>query len=266
MSYSLPIRVLEALQRQPKANLWRENLENILLCNVAVPRKQRVMGQFEGALPSLARMGDCWRELSALDISPTGLLLWKTHSEHAIAHLWNAYNVYSDVLDCSAYTARGIQPSRSISRVHELLLDAYRDAFEESLGRNCRHARLPDPNAGLNLGDLARILGSPTLVQDACDFFLLHPRAKVSQFYVAVGLHPRTAERRLMAEGVTAIAIKRACALSSACKYVLWSDFSLAEIARRFGYTDGAHLHHEFRRATGGIPPSVFRQAGRLVH
>ena len=90
MSYSLPIRVLEALQRQPKANLWRENLENILLCNVAVPRKQRVMGQFEGALPSLARMGDCWRELSALDISPTGLLLWKTHSEHAIAHLWNA--------------------------------------------------------------------------------------------------------------------------------------------------------------------------------
>ena len=55
-----------------------------------------------------------------------------------------------------------------------------------------------------------------------------------------------------MAEGATAIVSKRVCALSSACKYVLWSDLALAEIARRFGYTDGAHLHHEFRIATGG--------------
>ena len=56
-----------------------------------------------------------------------------------------------------------------------------------------------------------------------------------------------------MAEGATAIASKRVCALSSACKYVLWSDLTLAEIARRFGYTDGAHLRREFWRATGGL-------------
>lgn len=47
---------------------------------------------------------------------------------------------------------------------------------------------------------------------------------------------------------------------------MLWSDLTLAQIARRFGYTDAAHFHHEFRRATGGIPPSVYREAGRLMH
>ena len=30
-------------------------------------------------------------------------------------------------------------------------------------------------------------------------------------------------------------------------------------------YSDGAHLHRDFRQAAGGIPPSVFRQVGRLM-
>lgn len=61
------------------------------------------------------------------------------------------------------------------------------------------------------------------------------------------------------------MALKRACALSSATKYVLWSDLTLAQIAGQCGYSDGAHLHRDFRQAAGGIPPSVFRQVGRLM-
>lgn len=62
------------------------------------------------------------------------------------------------------------------------------------------------------------------------------------------------------AEGITAMALKRACALSSATKYVLWSDLTLAQIAGQCGYSDGAHLHRDFPAVAGGIPPSVFRQ------
>ena len=154
----------------------------------------------------------------------------------------------------------------AVPKVHEFLLEAYRQAFQDTMARNSRTDNPLNPQCGLDMKDLTRILDAPSLVRDACDFFSAFPRARVTDLYTALGMHPRTAERRFAAEGVTAVALKRACALQHATKYVLWSDLTLAQIAYRFGYTDSAHLHHEFRRATGGIPPSVYRQAGRLMH
>lgn len=201
-----------------------------------------------------------------VDLSPTGMVVWGARSERAIAHLWNAYNAYTELVDRSPYTAQGVHPQGSIPRVHQFLLEAYQHAFHDTMARNRRDVRLLHPRGGLDLKDLTRILDAPSLVRDACDFFSDFPRARVAELYVAMGMHPRTAERRFAAEGVTAVALKRACALQHATRYVLWSDLTLAQIARRFGYTDAVHLHHEFRRATGGIPPSVYREAGRLMH
>jgi AraC-like DNA-binding protein len=266
MSYSLPFRVLGTLHRRSTAALWRENVENVLLSKVPTTVTKGFYARFEQTLPSASLVQDRWREVAMTDLSPTGMVLWGARSERAIAHLWNAYNAYTDLVDRSPYTEQGVRPQSALPKVHEFMLEAYQHAFHDTMARNRRDARLMHPQCGLDLKDLTRILDAPSLVRDACDFFSAFPRAKVAELYVALGMHPRTAERRFAAEGVTAVALKRACALQHATRYVLWSDLTLAQIARRFGYTDAAHFHHEFRRATGGIPPSVYREAGRLMH
>ena len=194
------------------------------------------MERFEGALPSSVQMQDRWREMTMIDLSPTGRMMWHARAQESIAHVWHAYNTHVELIDRARYSAQGFRPGGAISRVHALVLDAYQALF-----------------------------GRTSLIRDACDFFDCFPRAKVVDLCAGIGLHPRTAERRFAAERITALAIKRACALSSATRYVLWSEHTLAEIAARFGYTDASHLHHEFRRSTGGISPSVYRQAARMM-
>ena len=266
MSYSLPIRALSALHRKSASKIWPEHFANVLLSTVSLPHKSEVMGRFQDKLPSVTQFSAQWREFAALDLSPTGMVLWHSNKEDAIAQIFNAHSVYSQVIDRSTYTEHGIQTTRPVSKIHRFMLDMYTLSIEESLARQ-KHVTKSffSPRSGFDLKDLARILDAPSIIQDSCDFFLAFPGGKVSQLYAALGLHPRTAERRFLAEGVTAMALKRACALSSATKYVLWSDLTLAQIAGRCGYSDCAHLHRDFRNAAGGIPPSVFWQVGRLM-
>ena len=266
MSYSLPMRVLETLHRKASDNLFHENVANVLASNVALDRKQRIMNAMEGAPPSLQSMEGPWRELACLDLSPTGLFFSQTRKYAGITEIWNAYSTYTDVLDPSVCQEQGIHPTKSISKVHFRLLEGYGTFFDHCLNQNRRNPYPPSVRHGFTLKDVARIFNAPMLLQDACDFFLTFPRSKVSDLYTALGLHPRTGERRFAAEGISALAIKRACAISSASRYILWSDMTLAEIAAKCGYTDGAHLHHEFRRSTGGIPPAAYRRAVHVQH
>ena len=266
MSYSLPIRALSALHRKSATKIWPEHFANVLMSTVSLPYKSEVMGRFQDKLPSVTQLSAQWREFSALDLSPTGIVLWHSNTEDAIAQIFNAHSVYTQVIDRSTYTEHGIQTSKPVSKIHRFMLDMYTLSIDESLARKKRATKaFFSPSSGFDLKDLARILDAPPIIQDSCDFFLAFPGGKVSQLYAALGLHPRTAERRFLAEGITAMALKRACALSSATKYVLWSDLTLAQIAGQCGYSDGAHLHRDFRQAAGGIPPSVFRQVGRLM-
>ena len=255
------MRVLEALHRKPSVNLFKENVANVLASNIALDRKRKIMGAVEGTLPSLQSLEAPWRELACLDLSPTGLFFAQTRSYAGITQVWDAYSTYTDVLDPSVCQEQGIYPTKSVSKVHFRLLEGYGAFFDHCLHQNRRNPYPPCARNGFNLKDLARIFNAPLLLQDACDFFLTFPRSKVSDLYTSLGLHPRTGERRFAAEGISALAIKRACAISSASRYILWSDLTLAEIAAKFGYTDGAHLHHEFRRSTGGIPPAAYRRA-----
>lgn len=261
MSYSLPIRVLEALNRKASVNLFQESIANVLASNVELDRKQRIMGAMEESPPALQSMEAPWRELACIDLSPTGLFFAQARSYAAITQVWNAYSTYADVMDPSVCQEQGIYPTKEVSRVHFRMLEGYGAFFDHCLYQNRRNPYPPSVRHGFTLKDLARIFNAPLLLQDACDFFLTFPRSRVSDLYTALGLHPRTGERRFAAEGISALAIKRACAISSASRYILWSDLTLAEIATKFGYTDGAHLHHEFRRSTGGIPPAAYRRA-----
>jgi len=266
MSWSLPIRALESFRRQSASHLFQESLHNILASHVPLSRTQQALHELGGNAPSVSSIEARLQEVAAVDLSPTGLLLSRIKSEQAIAEMVRAYNTHVEVIDPMQWEGRSLKPTQVVSKLHLSLLEALGPFLLSARSRNARLATQPSPHSGFTVGDMARILNAPSLVRDSCDFFAAFPRAKVADLYRMLGLHPRTAERRLAAEGVSGMRIKRACAISAASRYVLWSDLSLADIAQRFGYTDTAHLHHEFKRSTGGIPPSVYRHAWRLPH
>lgn len=266
MSYSLPFRALAALHRPSGAQLFQDAVHNILVSNIEIASKQRLMAQWASQTIPWSQVMAHWQDLASWDLSPTGLYWPQVSSHKGIAHIWHAYNQYSDVLDPSQYQGHRIQPVRKVSHVHARLLEMYLTFFQTTLGHNRPVPPATSFKQGHNLSEVARLLEASRLVRDACDYFMAFPKAKVANLYIELGINPRTAERRFAAEGLSAIKIKRASALSSASRHILWTEQSLADIATRFGYTDAAHLHHEFRRATGGIPPSVYRQAGRLAH
>jgi len=266
MSWSLPIRALEAFRPQSGRPLFEDSLHNILTSHVPLSRTQQALHELGGHTPSVSSIEARLREMAAIDLSPTGLMLSQIRSGPGIVAMVSAYNHHVDVIDPMQWEGHRLKPTQAVSRIHVHLVEALGPFLLSTQSRNDRLTGLPSPHCGLSVSDVARILNAPTLVQDCCDYFTRCPRAKVADLYQALGLQARTAERRLAAEGLTAMKIKRACAISTASRYVLWSDLSLADIALRFGYTDGAHLHHEFKRSTGGIPPSVYRQAGRLTH
>jgi AraC-like DNA-binding protein len=266
MSWSLPIRALEAFRRKSTSHLFQESLHNILASHVPLSRTQQALHELELNPPSVASIEARLQEVAAVDLSPTGLMLSQIRSGAGIAEMVRAYNTHVDVIDPMQWEGQRLKPTQAVSKTHLSLVEALGPFLLNTQHRNTRHPGLPSPQRAFTVGDMARILNATSLVRDACDFFIAHPQAKVADLYNGLGLQARTAERRSAAEGLAAIKIKRACAISSASRFILWSDLSLADIALRFGYSDAAHLHHEFKRSTGGIPPSVYRQAGRLVH
>ena len=262
MSYSLPFRFLcRAGQPPALARTWKTSP-----LSKFPDRDKGFCARFEQTLPSTRWIQDPLARVAMTDLSPTGdgLMGRPVRARHR-ARLWNAYNAYTDLVDRSPYAPQ----SRSCAAVHNLARCmnscwSVPAAFPRHHGATW-DARLMHPPVRAEPQDLTRILVAPSLVRDACDFFSAFPRAKVagsctSRWGCILGRRAPFAAGERHCRSL----LKRAAALQHA-RYVLWSDLTLAQIARRFGYADAAISHHEFRRATGGIPPSVYR-AGRLIH
>lgn len=265
MSYSLPLRVLDAQNRTIYTHGWKEQIGNVLCSSVPAVYFQAKMGDYSGRVPTVTKLAEHWKELSIVDLSPTGRVVWNARAVGTVSAIWRAYTEYSDVIAATDYTPQGLQPEKTISKVHQLLLDMYWESIDRSLVRNAQcsaHRGTPQ----LDLRDVLRIYNAPVMVWETADYFLRNPLAKVADLYIHLALNPRTAERRFEWIGIRAISIKRACALTSATQQVLWSDLPLGQIAKRCGYTDGSHMHREFVRATGGISPAVYRACTRQQH
>ena len=142
MSYSLPIRALSALHRKSAAKIWPEHFANVLMSTVSLLYKSEVMGRFQDKLPSVTQLSAQWREFSALDLSPTGMVLWHSNTEDAIAQIFNAHSVYTQVIDRSTYTEHGIQTSKPVSKIHRFMLDMYTLSIDESLARKKRATKV----------------------------------------------------------------------------------------------------------------------------
>lgn len=143
--------------------------------------------------------------------------------------------------------------------VHEKLLDAYQTSLGRLLRINQNAGSWANAVEDNRVSNIARILGAGALVIELSEFFETDPLARVDDAYRALGVHPRTVERRMRELGLPTVMLKRACMLARATHDLLWSGKSFSDIARRRGYADAAHLSRVISTATGGMTPTMVR-------
>lgn len=225
---------------------------------------------------TVTSISDRLGELLAVDLNPAGQVLRLSRTERAYHGLWDAYNQRGNVVARVAYGSGRRSPAshapsscrfhhdqsarRIEERMHERLLESYQRVTSVRLLGNVRNSRSwSDHVADARVSAVARILGAGQLVVELCQYFEMFPHAKVQDACLRLGAHPRTVERRMRELGITAVMLKRACMLTSATHDILWTQRDFDDIAKRSGYTDGAHLCKTVSMATGGITPSMCR-------
>ena len=87
---------------------------------------------------------------------------------------------------------------------------------------------------------------------------VLDGRPGISNAAEAMGLNPRTLQRRLGDAGVTFSELVVACRYRLASEWLRKSDVPVTEIAHSLGYTDGSNFARAFRRQAG-MPPAAYR-------
>lgn len=199
---------------------------------------------------------------------PAVLLARQVRSAALAKQAWNLYNTGANlavpssfdveasaapllVFDAGREQAPHLPVLREVARVLAVV------ASNKTPARRAQAARLD------SVSDLALRLGlEGSLLHDASLCFEDTPKASVSQLARALGCQRRTLERTFTAEGLTALTLRRACALVGATRDI-WGDERLADIAIRHGYADLAHLSKTFARSVGGLTPTLLRKLAR---
>ena len=101
---------------------------------------------------------------------------------------------------------------------------------------------------------------SATRVQD--EVLRAMPEGEISAERIArrLGLHARTLQRRLAAEGTTYAAVVERARRTLAERHLAESRLSVGEVAFLLGYSEPSVFHRAFRRWTGQTP-AAFRRA-----
>ncbi len=215
-------------------------------------------------------------QLLYTDLNPIGQAIRLAKNESTFHRLWDRYNKGGNVIARIAYS--GVKDGKTIDAIyrsqnqaatheermneagsHEKVLDAYRNALVIPLRSNQNAASWRDTLQDCRVSTVARVLTAGNLVVELSEFFESNPHARVADACRALGVHPRTVERRMHELGLPAVMLKRACMLSGATHDVLWSRDSFADVARRHGYADAAHLSRVVSIASGGLTPSMVR-------
>lgn len=131
------------------------------------------------------------------------------------------------------------------------LLDAVRE--NERRGR---------AGAVFSLFDVASQLGvESSAAAEVAQVFDVEGAMSLAELAGKLGCHPRTLERRLREEGITAEALRQASRLIRATRRLHSAD-SLTAIAVEEGFSDQAHMTRSFRFSSG-MTPSLLR---KVVH
>lgn len=276
MSYHLALRSLLTARRAIGENRFADCVRHSLMGDVSAAHLRREFHQSAHQELTVTSITDRLGELLAVDLNPVGQVMRLSRTERAYHGVWDAYNQRGNVVARVAYGTGGRSPAshaptsdsfhrrrsacRTEERMHEHLLESYQSVLSVRLTGNIRSShRWLDHVADARVSAVARILGAGQLVVELCQYFEMFPHAKVQDACLRLGAHPRTVERRMREMGITAVMLKRACMLASATHDILWTQRDFDDIAKRCGYTDGAHLCKTVSMATGGITPSMCR-------
>lgn len=134
--------------------------------------------------------------------------------------------------------------------------------MESLLTRTHTNALQAAPTGLRLLSDLARQLGVERLAgaQLAAVFEAQGP-LPIPLAANQLGCHPRTLERRLREEGLTAEAVRQATRLLGAARALRAAE-NLTGIAHQHGFSDLSHMSRAFSEACG-MAPSLLRQLAR---
>lgn len=270
MSYQAIPRVLERLAGTAPALSFADAVAAVLQCDLPAQRVAQAVTQL-GQVPGHGAVTQDLRGLLALDLGPTAQVFRRLASQQALVAMWNAYNTHGNVQAPSMLQGQGAGlhcvfrfEQQQADCTLELMTQVWIEILQGLIQRQTERAPLSAPESGVtHLSDLARLMNAGHLVEDACTFFEAQPEAQVPDLAQHLALHPRTLARRLDGAGLTAQALKRACALVGASRDLLETDLSLTDIAARHGFSDGAHLTRQVRQATGGFSPSQLRRFAR---
>lgn len=267
MTYHISPRVLEMLARGAPKRPFADCIQHVLSGSQPANRQFQLVQALASKPPSVGVLERHIRELWTIDLNPIARLAHQLKSPLGAARIWNAYNAAGNVTTPSFFSLESkstehlpkkILPSRTFQLIDlsTTLIEILTEVLTRTTTRKTENSPL---SSNPHVSTLARILGQEhRIVYEASLFFEAHPGANVAELSKALGCHQRTLERQFRHEGLTAVALKRACALVGASRD-LWAGASLAEIAYTWGYADQAHMSREISRATGGLSPSFLR-------
>lgn len=259
MSYHLASRSLRLIERAPDVGGFADCLRFSLDGDVSSQTMQSQMCKPASHSATVSTVGQCIGELLAVDMNPIGQLVRLAKSEQVFVQTWQAYNSLGNVVAAVPYSGASDTSARSVHQNHDKLLLGYQEVLPRVVRVNADYQTWRSRLLDSRVSSIAKVLGAGSLLTDLALFFESHPRAKVSDACIELGVHPRTLERRFIEVGVTPVMYKRVCMLTMASQSVLWSDKSFKDIAEKHGYADAAHMSRAFSAATGGLSPSTLR-------
>lgn len=273
MSYHIACRGLERLTGAPEKSLFVEGVRHVLEGDVPAARLLEAARRWGAASVTTGMLEPHVRELWALDLNPMALLARRVRSVALAKQAWNFYNAGANLAAPSTFvlesltvstpvfdTAREQAPHLPVLReVMRVLAAVVLDTVMSNQAPTHRaQSALLDSVSSLAL----RLDLEGGLLHEASLCFEDAPKTSVPQLARALGCQRRTLERQFAAEGLTALTLRRACALVGATRDI-WGDGRLADVALKHGYTDLAHLSKTFACSVGGLTPTLLRRLGR---
>ena len=206
-------------------------------------------------------------EWLAADLNPA---IHFMRSMTALPSAFACYNAYNEAVQLGVRTRAAPQAGAGIA-VRRVMRGAFEDvepcrmatlavlnAQMGAIGLNGAAGRAPKPKSLSGVAELLGVAGSAAA--DAALAFESEGHISVGELAARLGCHPRTLQRRLREEGLTAEGLRLAWRMVAATDR-LWSAASLTEIAFEMGFSDLAHMTRAFRSSCGMAPSQLRRLA-----
>lgn len=281
MSYHLSVRSLRVARSCSVAGGLNETLQMILGGDTPAVALKNEIGLSCYSDITSSSISEKFSFLMAVDLNPLGQIFRLAKSGQHYKNIWDTYNRYGNVvtdlpyqkIEEDTYTKGQLRVSfsddslmrRAEMRVYNLLQESFHSCSQGILSANKSDSALVEKISLMKVSSVAGIYNAKPVVQELAKYFETFPRANVADACYELGCSQRALERLMKELGLRTGTLKRACMVAGASTEIVNSQRSFAEIARRHGFHDTAHLTRSIACAAGGMAPSVLREIVRNV-